>query len=165
MARRNRKPPIKDFIVAAIRKLRPHPHNLKPNTASGIRLSRVYKVALAVYTDREFREGLVTAMNEEEVIIHGVLHTVKKREGRRWGASRHEIISSIAEDVPLQLDTWHLDKGGHPVNPEEVEEHEKIHSIRMCVIADGLPKKVRNILAPQSNEPNKSLADEIIDSM
>lgn len=162
MAKR-KKPTTRDFIVAAIRRLRPRPSNLKSGNAAGVRLSKVYNVALAVYTDQEFRQGLKLAMNDEGIVIHGKVRT----QGDERGHCRHKIISSIAKDVPLDSEEWNLDKSGNPVNTADVDikEYEHVWEIRACVIADGLPITVRRIFASQSKNSERSLAQEIIDSM
>ena len=124
-----------------------------------------YKIALQVYTGKEFRESLKALMEKGEVIIVGRGYKVRHAESgsSRNGSFVFEKVSTFSPEVPFEKRGLCLNTEGHPVDPEK-EEGFCLTRILLYVPADGLPKKVIQFLSPICGV-QKTMAQEIIESM
>jgi len=166
------KPKCSDFIVAAIRAIRasgPKMKGVKP----GVAIRRLWSVTSEAYSEKQFREALEELLKSNIVAAAWKLASGTTYEGvggrlessfRSLGVYR---IDSIPEKLPLDgTDPYWYRHDGEFFKREEREKYEKyevMDSLRLYVVADGLPKKV-----PRKNgrkTSHKKTAKEIIAAM
>lgn len=133
-----------DFIVSAIRVIRPKPTDYagRPNFA-GIVLFKIVALATILYPDEVVRQSLDT------LLANGIILLVAEKIVDPRRPVRHlEIISKIPPGAPLDDEQWFLNENGAVYAPERgilsVPEGYAawLSNLMLYVIADGLPFKV-----------------------
>ncbi len=155
------KPKSEDYIVEAIREIRAKPVNMESGTAAGVVIYRVWDVVSEIYTEQEFRQGLeLLLMQKTLVAVWRICHV---KINRNYGPHRDEFITSIPENAPLGRDRWYRDMSGQTLEITEVEsvEYDLIASIKLFVLADGLPKNY----SKRKNTQHGTKAQQILDRL
>ena len=147
----------KQYIVAAIRTIRPKIKNLKPGTAAGVSLYKIFAVAEG-YREHDFRLAL------KELIEAGSIVIIAK-SGLRGGVAKDTTISVIPATAQLSASWWRMTEDGICVDTvaDEVKWSRYLTDIRLYVVVDGLPQsmtssnaaRINKILALAHQEVNK----------
>ena len=130
-----------DFIISTARKIRKEPPNIKLGSCSGVKLTRIYEIVVASYTDCEIRKGLEILLEKGSVMLiaHGFVVTWVK--GRKMYPFRDRRMLTISDSTPLDKRVY-LDREGLPVDRHSKYVRESISKILLYVVEDGLPQKV-----------------------
>lgn len=159
------KPPCKDFIIAAARRIRMKPANGTPGTASGVALYRLYRVAVGAYTPEEFHAGLEAAIRDETILV---IATVNETDEQRdiIGNSHCQIVRTIPFESATKetYHRWYTDLDGNLCGDGRCL---RWSILKIYVMADGLPLKVQKLpVATQRLRQEKpNLAWQIIADM
>lgn len=149
-----------EAIIAAVRSLRHTDITLKPNTASGKRLRCIFKKM------RRFNENDVHAAFESLlrsgaiVIVAHVQEVALSANGesrRQTGKAARINVKELPAASLLAKRSWFLDSEGRPAKPGEVEGVRQFFGMMVYVTADGLPEKIKKVVASPTIAPAPSL--------
>ena len=137
-----KRPDCSDFIIAAVRTLRRKSSRLKPGTAGGAQLERIFQFAKELYTAEEVKKTLEKLMDKNIVIVLAKGREVQNEEGeekRSWGLiNRVSALPSAFPNFP-----WYLDLDTEKsVDPKKADRYRLYIEIRVYLKEDGLPLKV-----------------------
>lgn len=155
------KPDCKDFILATLRKIRLTPSNMKEGTKAGTSLHRLSAIALDVYSEAEFRQGLEDMLqNKTLVATWRIVHVSAKDV---WGRVHSELIKSIPANMPLDQGSWRRGMEDETVGRTKHEsvEHDLVLGVKLYVAEDGLPQHVSKL----SKKRAGASAEQIIAEM
>jgi hypothetical protein len=172
-----RKPRCSEFIVEAIRQVRPTVSGMKPGTAAGVQLRKIFLITTAVYTEREFRAGLEELLASGKVILSAELSlwTEKDKDGnggdyRMGGRIRIVRLSSKIDCAEKRL--WWDKTGTRKIDFKKVRAGQSGQlwtGIRLCVTEDGLPPEVARLLTESPQRKNhgtlETVASKILEKL
>jgi hypothetical protein len=159
LSRITNRPVCSDFIIAAIRKERSNRTNMKPGTASGVALHRIFSMAREVYSNQEFRESLQTLIKNDVVILMAQTCEVRSEDSYRFWV-RQKIVH-IPPRAPLIEHCWRLDSEGEPVNDRAARSPKTFCGLILYVTVDGLPATIAGTIT----ENGMTKAEQIVASV
>ena len=145
-----------DFIVSAVRVIRPKADPAGRPSYAGVALGKVVALAKILYSYELVRQSLSTLLTERTILI-AATKIVQVPPADRRSCYSTEIVSSIPSTAPLDSDQWFLNAEGAAFTPKRTQllSRPKGYSawlldLMVYVIADGLPKKITQVKAWQS---------------
>lgn len=133
------KPDCKDFIVAAIRIIRPKIRNPKHGTSTGAPIYRIFDAALEFFDKEEFRIALDALLYQDVVMV-----TARCRQRAKDGDTVEiaEFCGSIPEKTNLESSSWVISEDGEDISHLTVWTgiaYTRYRNPRLFVVSDGLP--------------------------
>lgn len=154
-------PDCKDFIISAMRTIRKNPTNLKPGTAAGVSIKRLWAVASEVYEEAGFRIALNDLIGQEVLCASW---TIGRVNSAGYSGPYCEVrLTEIPDGMPLSEHWIHRALDGKFIEAEKRRgiEHDVINQVKLHIIADGLPSR----LMKSSKKNAAALAAQIIAAM
>ena len=154
------KPSCSDFIIAAIKMIRPRSGKLKPNTAGGAKFCKIFRLARELYPTREIRSSIEDLIQKKRVVLATYLLTWKdgKCDSLDCGWM---LLSSIPKGARLEDLSWTFDARGIAVKDGHYKTYKQYGQPTLYVKRDGLPMYVANLLGA----PVRSTVQDILGSM
>ncbi len=146
-------PACTDFIVAAIREVRPKTHGVKRGAAAGVNLKKIFNITTTVYSAKEFTQALDKLLQDGTVILSAMTYTWSERGENNTNYSRGEVIrlsQAPSEDRCAENDWWEDGSGKLLQRPITAVSGRAHKNIRLHIIADGLPDRIAGLV---SNSP------------
>lgn len=149
-------PPCGDFLLAAIRYLRP-----KRNDIHGVRLSALYKAASERYADDEIRAALNKCIKDRTLLI--VARRIEWSGGVSSNAT-YMAFKRLSKKHPVQNSYWRFSADGTLAGAGD-ETRVSYSQIRVYIFADGLPLSVQERLSDKPSIKAPSLGQRILNTM
>lgn len=161
------KPKCQDFIVEVARAIRMHPENMRPGTAAGVALYRIFRVAIEAYSEDNFRRGLKDLLNNGKIILVARTTFVERDASGKYisGSTSDTKLSALPKDLPAgRYGLWTVSGDGKyaDVKGKKTMEYTQHRRPLLYVVEDGLPAKVQRFGAVGSSG---TVAQQIIDKM
>lgn len=157
MSEKSELPSCRDFLVAAVRDLRP-----KRKIVQGVRLHLIYNIAREFYSDEEIRRTLNAGLKDTTLLIMAQFITWKDGKAEDWSRSR--ALARILRHHPLESSYWRFSKAGTQVHTRE-GSYRTVGQIFLYVREDGLPVNVQKILSNAPVIPAPTQGQRILAAM
>src|SRR3989344_8778311 len=167
---KNRNPSCADFIVEAIREVRPKIPRMKQGVASGVSLQKIFNIATTVYSAEEFTKTVDALMRNSTVILSAETYTWSERDKETGAKFSKHVVSRLVHAPSKELcgeDYWWVDENGKPLKPPIEAVSGRAHnSIRLHIKADGLPERIArlatNIPLKRNHSATEAVAAKIL---
>jgi hypothetical protein len=159
----NRNPSCTNFIVAAIREVRPKTYGLAHGTASGVSLKKIFLITTTIYSSEQFTKAMSKLLEKGTVILSAETYTWS--DGGHDKSYNHEglvrLINAPSKEFCMEND-WFVDGEGKQLKPPIKAATGRCHNnIRLHVVADGLPARVAGLATKQLLKRNHSTIEAV----
>lgn len=150
-------PWCRDFLIAALRDLRP-----KRKDVQGVRLHLVYNIAREFYSDEEIRRVLNAGLKDRTLLIMARFY--KWKDGNIMEKGGSKPLPHILRHFPIEKDFWRFSDAGKQLQACE-DLRNTISRIYLYIREDGLPANVQRILSDAPEIPTPTQGQRILAAM